>query len=70
MNLSMKGKSHKEVYLPDNRKLHTSYKTELPFKELTSRVREVDVLPAMKTLLMSVNKMAEEGYTTNIHPGE
>jgi hypothetical protein len=27
MNLPMKGKSHKEVYLPDNTKLHALYKT-------------------------------------------
>jgi hypothetical protein len=70
MNLPMKGKSHKEVYLPDNTKFHVSYKTELPFKELTSRAREVNVKPGLKTPLMSVNKMAEEGYTTIFHPGE
>jgi hypothetical protein len=49
MNLPMKGKSHKEVYLPDSTKLHTSYKTKLPFKEQTSRAREADVLPGLKT---------------------
>ncbi len=70
MNLPMNGKSHKEVYLPDNTKLHASYKREPPFKELTSRVREADVLPGLKTLLMSVNKMAEEGYTTIFYLGE
>ena len=70
MNLPMKGKSHKEVYLPENTKLQALYKTKLPFKQLTSRAREVDVLPGLKTPLMSVNKMAEEGYTTIFHPGE
>ncbi len=70
MNLPIKGKSHKEVYLSDNTKLHASYKTELPFTQLTSRAREVDVLPGLKTPLMSVSKMAEEGYTTIFHPGE
>jgi hypothetical protein len=70
MNLPMKGKSHKEVYLPDNTKLHASYKTALPFTQLTSRAREADVLPGLKTALMSVNKMAEEGYTTIFHPRE
>ncbi len=70
MNLPMKGKSHREVYLQDNPKLHTSYKTELSFKQLTSRAREADVLPGLKTPLMSVNKMAEEGYTTIFHLGE
>ncbi len=68
MNLPMKGKSHKEVYLPDNTKLHASYKTEVPFSQLISRAREADVLPGLKTPLMSINKMAEEGYTTIFHP--
>jgi hypothetical protein len=70
MNLPMKGKSHKEVYLPDNTTLQASYKTELPFAQLTSRAREEDVVPGLKTPLMSLNKMAEEGYTTIFHPGE
>jgi hypothetical protein len=70
MNLSMKGKSHKEVCLPDNTKLHVSHKTDLPFTQPTSRTREADVLPVLKTPLMSVNKMAEEGYTTIFHMGE
>ncbi len=70
MNLPMKGKSHKEVYLPDNTKLHALYKAELPSKEITSRAREADVLPGLKTPLMSVNKMAEEGYTKIFHPEE
>ncbi len=32
--------------------------------------READVLPGLKTPLMSVNKMVEEGYTTIFHLGE
>jgi hypothetical protein len=32
MNLPMKGKSHKEVYLPDKMKLHASYKQNFPSK--------------------------------------
>jgi hypothetical protein len=63
-------KSHKEVYLPDNTKFQASYKTKLPFTQLTSREREADLLPGLKTPLTSVNKMAEEGYTTIFHPGE
>jgi hypothetical protein len=51
-------------------KLHTSYKIELPFTQLTSRAREAYVLPRLKTPLMSVNKMLEEGYSTIFHPGE
>ncbi len=70
MNLLSKGKSHKEVYLPDNTKLHVSYKIELPFTQLTSRAREADVLPGLKTSLMSANKMAKVGYTIIFHSGE
>ena len=70
MNLPKKGKSNKEVLLPDNTKLHTSFTTKLPFKELSKKAREADILPGLKTPLISVNKMAEEGYTTIFHPGE
>ena len=70
MNLPKKGKSTKEVYLPDDTKLHATYKTELPFEQLSSKAREADILPGLKTPLISVNKMSEEGYTTIFHPGE
>jgi hypothetical protein len=68
MNLPKKGKSNKEVYLLDNTKLQASYKTKLPFEQLTSKAREADILPGLKTPLVSVNKLAEEGYTTVFHP--
>ena len=32
--------------------------------------READILPGLKRSLLSVSKMAEEGYTTIFHPGE
>jgi hypothetical protein len=70
MNLPIQGKSHKEVYLPDNTKSQSSYKAEIPFKQLTSKAREVDVLPGLKIPLTSINKMAKEGYTTIFHPRE
>jgi hypothetical protein len=70
MNLPKKGKSNKEVFLPDNTTLQASYKTELPFEQLTRKAREADILPGLKTPLVSVNKMAKEGYTTVFHPGE
>ena len=70
MDLPRKGKSNKEVYLPDNTKLHATYKTELPLDQLSQKAREADILPGLKTPLVSVNKMAEEGYTTIFHPGE
>jgi hypothetical protein len=70
MNLPKKGKSNKEVFLPDNTTLQASYKTKLPFGQLTSKAREADILPGLKTPLISVNKMAKEGYATVFHPGE
>jgi hypothetical protein len=70
MNLPKKEKPNKEVFLPDNTTLQASYKTKLPFEQLTSKAREADILPELKIPLVSVNKMAEEGYTTVFHPGE
>jgi hypothetical protein len=70
MNLPKEGKSNKEVYLPDNIKLQASYKTELPFEQLTSKAREADILPGLKTPLVSINKLAKEGYTTVFYLGE
>jgi hypothetical protein len=70
MELPKKEKSHKEVYLPDNTKLHASCWTQLPFEQLSDRAREADILPGLKTPPVSVNKMAKEGYTTIFHPGE
>jgi hypothetical protein len=70
MNLPKKGKSNKEIFLPDYTTLQASYKTELPFEQLTNKVREADILLGLKTPLISVNKMAKEGHTTVFHPGE
>jgi hypothetical protein len=70
MNLPKKGKSNKEVFLPDNTTLQASYKAGLPFEQLTSKEREAGILPGLKTPLISVNKTAKEGYTTVFHPGE
>jgi hypothetical protein len=70
MNLPKKGKLNKEVFLPDNTKLQASFKTKLPFEQLSNKAREADILPGLKTPLVSVNKMAEEGYTTVFHQGE
>ena len=70
MELPKKGKSNKEVYLPDNTKLQVTYRTELPLEQLSKKARVTDIIPGLKTPLVSVNKMAEEGYTTIFHPGE
>jgi hypothetical protein len=47
-----------------------STKKKLPFKQLSEAAREGDILPGLKPSLLSVNKMAEEGYTTIFHLGE
>ena len=70
MNLPINGKSYKEVYLPNDMKIQATHKTKLPFIQLTNKAREAEILPGLKTSLMSVNKLAEEGYTTIFHPGE
>jgi len=70
MNLPRMGKSNKEVYLPDNTTLQATYCMELPLNKLSKRARQADILSGLKTPLISVNKMAEEGYTTIFHPGE
>ncbi len=70
MNLPKGNLSTKEVYLPDDTKLRATYQTKLPLKQLSDKAREVDILPGLTTPLISVNKLAEEGYTTIFHPGE
>ena len=70
MNLQKKGKLNKEVYLSDDTKLQATYRTELPFNQLSDKAREADIFPGIKTPFISVNKLAEEGYTTIFHPGE
>ncbi len=70
LNLPTEGASNKEVYLPSNAKLKTSQRTKLPFKTLTNAAGEAAVLLGLKRSLLSVNKMAKEGYMTIFHPGE
>ena len=70
MNLPRGKQSTKEVYLPDDTKLQATFRTKLPLKQLSDKAREADILPGLTTPLISVNKLAEEGYTTIFHPGE
>ena len=70
MDLPRIEKSTKEVFLPDDTKLKATYRTELPLHQLNERARTADILPGLKTPLVSVNKIANEGYTTIFHPGE
>ena len=41
----------------------------LPFEQLSKEAREAHILPGLKKSLLSVNKMAENGYTTIFHEG-
>jgi hypothetical protein len=50
LDLPKKGKSDKEVFLPDNSSLQASYKTELPFEQLSNRVREATYYQDLKPL--------------------
>jgi hypothetical protein len=70
LKLPTLGQSNKSVYLPNNAKLTTSYKTQLPFEQMSDKAREADVLPGLKRSLMSINKISQEGYTTVFHPGK
>ncbi len=70
LHLLVEGTSIKTVFLPDNSQLRTSTLTKLPFKQLSEAAREADNLPGLNRSLLSVNRMAEEGYTTIIHPGD
>ena len=70
LDLPTKGVSNKEVFLPNDTRLRTSRRTQLPFDTLTTAAREADILPGLKRSLLSVSKMSDEGYTTIFHPGE
>jgi hypothetical protein len=64
LNLPETGPSQITVYLPDDSTLQASSKTQLPFEQLSSEAREANILPGLTKSLLSVNKMAENGYTT------
>ncbi len=64
------GPSNKTIYLPDDTTLKASEKTMLPFSQLSNKAREAVILPGLKRPLMSMNKMANEGYTMVFHPGK
>jgi hypothetical protein len=69
MDLPKMGPSNKTIYLPDDTTLKASEKM-LPFSQLSNKAREADILPGLKQPLMSVNKIAKEGYTTVFHLGK
>jgi hypothetical protein len=64
LNLPKTGPSQIEVFLPDDSKLQSTSKTQLPFDQLDPKAREANILSGLKKSLISVNKMPENGYTT------
>ncbi len=70
MDLPKMGPSNKTIYLPDNATLKASEKTMLPFSQLSNKAQEADILPGLKRPLMSMNKIAKEGYTMVFHPNQ
>jgi hypothetical protein len=56
------------VYLPDDSKLKATGTTHLPFEQLSTQARQANILPGLTKSLISVNKMAENGYTTIFRP--
>jgi hypothetical protein len=67
LDLPKTGASKITVYLPANSTLQTSNKTMLPFEQLSKEAREAHIIPGLKKSPPSVNKMAENGYTTIFH---
>ena len=70
-NLPRIGPSSKIVKLPNGTVVKTSHMAKLPFKTLTDKAREAHVLPDLKAnSLISVPKLADEGYTTIFLAGQ
>ena len=57
------------MYLPDDSTLKATGAAQLPFKQLSDKAREANILPGLTKSLISVNKMVENGYTTIFRPG-
>jgi hypothetical protein len=70
LHLPVEGASNKTVFLPVNSQLRTSTRIKLPFQQLSEAAQQANNLPGLKRSLLSINKMAEEGYTTIFHPGD
>jgi hypothetical protein len=68
LNLPKIGPFQITVYLPDDSTLQATSKTQIPFEQLSSEAREANILPGLTKSLLSVNKMAENGYTTIFQP--
>jgi TfoX/Sxy family transcriptional regulator of competence genes len=69
LNLPATGPSDLTVYLPDDSTLRATSATQLPFEQLSDEARRANILPGLTKSLISVNKLAENGYTTIFRPG-
>ena len=69
LNLPATGPSDLTFYLPDDSTLRATNSTQLPFEQLSDGARQANILPGLTKSLISVNKMAENGYTTIFRPG-
>ena len=69
-NLPRTGPSELTVYLPDDSTLRATGTAQLPFEQLSTKARKANILPGLTKSLISVNKMAESGYTTIFRPGD
>jgi hypothetical protein len=68
-DLPDESQSWKTVHLPNKETMQTTAKTSLPFKLLTPKAREADVISHLQQSLMSVHKFLEGGYMKIFHPG-
>jgi hypothetical protein len=68
LDLPRTGHSNITVYLPDDSTLKATGTTHLPFEQLSTQARQANILPGLTKSLISVNKMAENGYTTIFRP--
>jgi hypothetical protein len=69
LNLPSTEPSDLTVYLPDDSTLRATSAMQLPFEQLTDKARRANILRGLTKSLISVNKMAENGYTTIFRPG-
>ena len=68
LNLPKTGPADTMVYLPDDSTLKATGTTHLPFDQLAVKARKATILPGLTKSLISVNKMAKNGYTTIFRP--
>ena len=54
--------------MADGYKCNSTGIKQLQLSTLLSAEKEVEILPGLKNTLMSINKLANEGYTTIFNP--